>query len=117
MSSPIPVALTREFREGSVKKVTIGSTEILLAKVNGQFYAAEPFCPHLGADLSQGTLHGTILTCPMHNSQFDLRNGRIVKWTDLKGTILTLAKKARPPRPLKCFKVTAEGEKIFVDLS
>jgi 3-ketosteroid 9alpha-monooxygenase subunit A len=31
----------------------------------------EAFCPHLGADLSAGTVQGNILQCPFHNWRFD----------------------------------------------
>ncbi len=117
MSRFIPVASIHEFPDGTLKRVTIGDARILLAKINGQFYATELLCPHLAADLSEGTISGTILTCPMHNSQFDLRDGHVVRWTDLTGTILSYAKKARPPRPLKCYEVRVEGDTIFINLS
>jgi len=110
-------ARTSDLTEGGLKKVTVGGTGILLAKADGQFYATELLCPHLEADLSEGTLRGTILTCPMHNSQFDLRDGHVVRWTDLTGTILSYTKKARPPRPLKCYEVRVEGDTIFINLS
>ena len=29
-----------------------------------------------------GKLDGTIVTCPRHYSQFDLADGRVVRWTD-----------------------------------
>jgi 3-phenylpropionate/trans-cinnamate dioxygenase ferredoxin subunit len=99
-----------------MRNVMAGDTGILLARVNGQFYATELLCPHLKADLSEGTLNGTILTCPMHNSQFDVRDGRVVRWTDLTGTVLNFAKKSHPPRPLLCYPVRVEGETVLVQV-
>jgi len=103
-----------EFRDGMLKKVTIGRIPVLIAKANGTFFASELFCPHLGADLSAGTLHGTVLTCPMHESQFDLRDGRVIRWTSLTGIKLAYASKARPPRPLRTYPVRIEGDRILV---
>jgi 3-phenylpropionate/trans-cinnamate dioxygenase ferredoxin component len=117
VNDPVEAARTTELREGQLKRVQADGKEILLAKANGQFYASELFCPHMEADLSQGTLRGTILTCPMHNSQFDLRDGHVVRWTDLSGIVLTYAKKNRPPRSLKCYPVRVEGGRILVHLS
>ncbi|MGB7788602.1 MAG: Rieske (2Fe-2S) protein [Methanoregula sp.] len=54
MSQFIPVAYVTEFRDGTLWKAMAGSTPVLLARVNGQFYAMELLCPHLGADLSGG---------------------------------------------------------------
>jgi 3-phenylpropionate/trans-cinnamate dioxygenase ferredoxin component len=113
----IEAVRTTELREGQLKRIQAGGKEILVAKANGQFYASELFCPHMEADLSQGNLRGTILTCPMHNSQFDLRDGHVIRWTDLSGVVLAYAKKGRPPRSLKCFPVRVEGEKVLVSLS
>jgi 3-phenylpropionate/trans-cinnamate dioxygenase ferredoxin subunit len=112
----IEVARATELREGDLKRVMAGGQEILLAKAAGQFYASELFCPHMEADLSEGTLNGTILTCPMHKSQFDLRDGRVVRWTDLSGIVLSFAKKSRPPRKLKCYPVRVEGDRILVSV-
>lgn len=117
MTGFIEAAKVSEFRDGMMKKVLIGDNSILLAMVNGRFYATDPLCPHLQADLSAGSLEGRILTCPLHNSRFDLRDGHVVRWTDLKGTVLTYAKKAKPPRPLKTYPVRIEGDKILVAIS
>jgi nitrite reductase/ring-hydroxylating ferredoxin subunit len=50
----------------------------------------------------------------MQNSQFDLREGHVVQWTDLTGTILVHARKNNPPRPLRCYPVRVDGDKILV---
>ncbi len=38
---------------------------------DGLVRAMDAFCPHLGADLSAGTVHGTVLQCPFHNWRFN----------------------------------------------
>ncbi len=79
MTEFVRAALISELREGGLKKVTVNNTSLLLAKVRGQVYATDVSCPHLQADLSEGILKGTILTCPLHNSQFDIRDGHVVR--------------------------------------
>lgn len=103
-----------ELGEGSMKKATVNSTDILLIRAGGKVYATGLLCPHLQADLSEGTLRGFILTCPLHHSQFDIRDGHVVRWTDLKGTILRYASRDRPPLSLKCYPVRVEGDRILV---
>jgi 3-phenylpropionate/trans-cinnamate dioxygenase ferredoxin subunit len=114
MSEFVEVAHISEFMDGTMKKVTAGDIQILLARANGKFYASQHLCPHLGADLSEGTLRGTVLTCPMHNSQFDIRDGHVVRWTNLTGIKLSYASKTHPPRSLRCFPVRVEGEMVLV---
>jgi len=99
-----------------MKGFDIGGKRILVAKIRGTFYSAEAVCPHLGGNLLDGNLNGSILTCPEHHSQFDLTTGAVVRWTDLSGIILTLAKKTRPPHPLTTYVVKVDGEKLLVDL-
>jgi 3-phenylpropionate/trans-cinnamate dioxygenase ferredoxin component len=67
--------------------------EFLLARIMDVYYCTDAYCPHLEGDLLQGSLNGKILNCPIHHSQFDISNGRVIRWTDLSGTILSLAKK------------------------
>jgi len=110
----IEVASTSDLDEAKLKKIRLGNITLLLARSGADYYCTDNACPHLAGDLSGGVLHGSILTCPMHHSQFDLRTGEVIRWTDLEGIKLVYAKKQRPPRPLKLYSVRIEGQKIFV---
>lgn len=114
MSGFLEVATTGELPEGTLKNVTVQGREILLARAGGRVYAAQGRCPHFSADLSRGTLDGTILTCPLHHSQFDLRDGSVVRWTDLQGILLKAATVFRAPRPLTVYPAKIEGDRILV---
>ena len=43
--------------------------------LSGALFAVEDRCPHAGAMLSEGELAGSVVTCPRHGSQFDVRDG------------------------------------------
>ena len=109
-------ASVNDLREGTMKKVTVHDHAILLARVKGRYYAVDALCPHLEGDLSEGTLDDTILTCPMHHSQFDLRDGHVIRWTDLTGIRLTFASRQQPPKSLKQYPVLVKGDKILIAL-
>ncbi len=116
MSALIEIAGASELKDGSMKKAKIQKHEILLAKVDGRYYAVDNRCPHFGGDLSQGKLEGTTIVCPRHLSKFDLRDGHVIQWTYWMGIKLNLAKAFRPPRALKTYSVKEEGAKILVDI-
>ena len=40
-----------------------------------QVFAVRDACPHKGGPLSQGIVHGTSVTCPLHNWKIDLASG------------------------------------------
>lgn len=51
---------------------------LALYSVEGRLLAAQAFCPHLDGPLFQGTLTGTVVTCPWHQWRYDLCSGRRV---------------------------------------
>lgn len=64
--------------EGTIKKVILKDKEILIANINGNFFAIDSVCTHFGGDLSLGTLEGNVLTCPRHQAKFDVTTGRML---------------------------------------
>lgn len=42
---------------------------------DGQVFAVHDKCPHKGGPLSQGIVHGTSVTCPLHSWKIDLASG------------------------------------------
>jgi len=105
-----------QIKNGEMKSVIADGLGILIARVGDQYYAAINTCPHMGAVLSRGRLEGTVLTCPRHHSQFDLKDGHLVRWTDWKGIKLFVAKLLRRPRPLATYPVKVEGGHIYVQV-
>ena len=43
-----------------------------------QVFALHDKCPHKGGPLSQGIVHGTSVTCPLHNWKIQLDDGQAV---------------------------------------
>ena len=58
-----------------MKAVEIDGHEIVVCNSGGTYYAIQRRCGHMNAPLEMGTLSGTILTCAMHCSQFDITSG------------------------------------------
>jgi 3-phenylpropionate/trans-cinnamate dioxygenase ferredoxin subunit len=115
MSNLIQVGKVGDLADGSMKEVTAQGREILLARVGDKYYAADGRCPHMGGRLPQGKLEGTVVTCPRHGSQFDLTDGKVVRW--LKGGVYTsLGKLLKSPRPLVTYPVKLDGDRIMLEM-
>ncbi len=99
-----------------MKEVSAQGREILLARVADRYYAADNRCPHLGGRLSQGKLEGSVVTCPRHGSQFDLTDGRVVRWLKTPGLISKVAQALRPPRPLKVYHTKVGDSTILIEI-
>jgi 3-phenylpropionate/trans-cinnamate dioxygenase ferredoxin subunit len=114
MSRLIEVAKTEELKSGAMKKLTVEGQEILLARVGDKYYATANRCSHMNGDLSQGKLEGTVVTCPRHGSQFDISNGRVVRW--LKGGLMSkLAGALKTSRALRVYNVKVEDGRVLAE--
>jgi len=74
----ISVADIAELPANTMKVVVVDDKEILLANVDGSFYAIANKCTHLGGSLSKGSLDGSIVTCPRHGAQFNVKTGQVI---------------------------------------
>ncbi len=72
----VKVAELSEVPEGQPKAVQMGAgRSIALFNVDGQIYATDNQCPHMGYPLTRGTVRNGILTCDWHRRSFDLEGG------------------------------------------
>ena len=116
MGTFVPVAKTGELGEGTMKEVEAQGHDLLLAMVGGKYYAANAKCTHIGGRLAKGKLEGTVVTCPLHGSQFDLSNGQVVRWLKGSGIISSLGKKLKGPKPIATHRVKVEGDSILIEI-
>ncbi len=105
-----------DLKNGEMKVLNVGGREILVAKVQDKFFAVDNRCPHMGGKLAEGKLEGTVVTCPKHGSQFDLTDGRVIRWTEWTGVVSAVAKIIRSPRPIATYPVKVEGDKVIVEV-
>jgi len=112
----VAVGKASELQDGAMKEFSIEGKNLLIARTGENYYAAENRCPHLGAKLTSGTLQGSVVTCPRHGSQFDLTDGKVIRWTDWSGPISSLNRALKPPRPLKVYRTKVEDGEILAEL-
>jgi len=96
------VAKVDELADGQMKQVKAGETELLLVRLEGQFYALGARCTHYGAPLATGALHGERIICPWHHACFHARTGTHLEPPGLDH--------------LPCFPVRIEGDQVLVEL-
>ena len=114
MGEFIKLTTVESLADGGMKVASLDGHEMLVAHAGEEYFVADARCPHLGGHLAEGILEGTIVTCPRHHSQFDLRDGRVVRWTGWQGATLGVAKMLRHPRPLRTYAVKVEGDDLLV---
>ena len=115
MGEFIELSKIDELNDGTMKAVNTAGRQILLARVGDKYYAADNLCPHMKGNLSQGKLQGTVVTCPLHGSQFDISNGQVVRW--LRGGLMSKVGKAlKLSKDLTVYNVKVEGSEVLVEI-
>lgn len=80
-ATPAFVALcdVADLPDGTMRRVTRGDLDVLLAHTSTGIVATDDRCPHMSAPLSIGELDGCVVACPLHEGRFDLSNGEPVQ--------------------------------------
>lgn len=86
-------------RGARMVKTALGCIAIFRT-AEAEVFAASNTCPHKGGPLSEGIVHGTSVTCPLHNWVFDLNTGEAQGADD--GRIAT-------------YPVRIDGDRILLD--
>jgi nitrite reductase/ring-hydroxylating ferredoxin subunit len=118
------IGKTSEVEPGMMKGVKVNGKDILIALVDGKYYAAAGHCPHMKAMLAKGKLNGTIVSCPMHGSQFDLKTGKVLRWVtglgfmSFMGRLMSsLGMASKNEKPLEVYEVKLEDDRITAKIT
>lgn len=99
----VKIARRGEVMPGKMKRVDLDGRRILLANVDGSYYAADDTCTHEDASLSTGFLKGEIVKCPLHGSRFNLCTGEVLD--------------DPAEQNLRTYPVRLDGDDILISLS
>jgi nitrite reductase (NADH) small subunit len=101
MSAFVDIAALDDIpRQGArVVKTPMGCIAVFRT-AQDEVFALEDRCPHKGGPLSEGIVHGTSVTCPLHAWVFDMATGQ-AQGGDA-GAVLT-------------FAVRVEGGRVLLD--
>lgn len=90
-----------ELPPGSLLEIMRGDDLYALCNVEGDVRALSGVCPHAGGPLGQGTLDGTLITCPYHAWQFESATGTCMLDDDMR---------------IETYPVRIQNGDIFVDV-
>jgi len=71
----IALCTTDEIPEGEMRQFELDGGYLLLCHAGSEIHAVDGTCPHRGAQLVQGQLEGTSVTCPWHDWEFNVQSG------------------------------------------
>ena len=102
-SDYVTVAKVGAIPEGEGQSFQVGELLVAVFLKDGQYFAMDDLCPHMGASLGAGYLDDEgVVTCPWHAWRFCVRDG---KWAD------------NPRLAVDTFEVRVVGNEIQVRAS
>jgi len=99
----VVVGKTSEVQDGKLMHITEGGKEIVVTKLDGNYYAMDNVCTHAGADLHEGELSNNELTCPWHGAKWDIKTGNLISFP-------------QKLKPLQSHKISIENETLYIEI-
>ncbi len=99
----VVVGKTSEVQDGKLMHITAGGKEIVVTKLDGNYYAMDNVCAHAGADLHEGELNNNELTCPWHGARWDIKTGNLISFP-------------QKLKPLQSHKISIEKDTLYVEI-
>jgi nitrite reductase/ring-hydroxylating ferredoxin subunit len=121
MTNRIRIGEAKDWAVGELKSVDAGGKTIVVGRTDDGFCGVVGKCPHLGLPIGGGKMVGDTITCPWHNSRFNMCTGENLDWAPgLVGVrmpswsrpILAMGKK---PTPIQTFKIFEDDGALFVE--
>ena len=66
----------KDLESGKGMRVFLDDRRIALFNLDGNYYAIDDTCPHVGAPLGEGWIDGDRVACPMHGWEFEIKTGK-----------------------------------------
>jgi nitrite reductase/ring-hydroxylating ferredoxin subunit len=123
MSQQLFIGNSSDFPLGQAKSAHADKVSVLVVHLAEGYYAIANKCPHLGLPLAGGKLEGNVITCPWHNSKFDVCTGRNLDWVGgiagvkMPGWVSSIVALGKQPHGVTTYTVTEKEGKLYLQLS
>lgn len=104
----VKVAKVSEIRLGEKRSFRASKTRVLVANIDGKFYAVQSVCTHHSNPLFDSKLIGNVLWCSAHYAKFDMTTGEVVSGPE-GSDYLKIDR-------LKTYPVSIDGSDILVEV-
>ena len=78
MEKFVKIASVSEIPSGSAKQIEIEGKEIAVFNLQGQYFAIDNACTHVGGSLAEGTIVEDRVVCPWHGATFSIKTGEVL---------------------------------------
>lgn len=115
-----------DWADGEATATVIGGEKVVVWRSGEEVCVVRNHCPHLGLSLTRGPggVHASDgeITCPWHNSRFDICSGENTDWVaGVAGRSIPrwsqrMLAMGREPSPLTTYPVSRDGNSLVVEI-
>ena len=91
-----------DLKPGHGVQSSIVGKVLAVFNVEGKFYAVDDTCTHAGASLAEGSVAGSVVTCPWHGATFDIKTGAALSDPAYEG--------------VKMYNVKVQGDDLLIEI-
>lgn len=116
----VEVGKSIDFKEGVKRLIEFNGDNIIMTRYQGKVCAVINKCAHLAVALDSGTLKDGVITCPLHNSKFDVCTGENLDWVPGVAGVRVprwtseLIALGQEPRGIRSYTVVEEDGIVFI---
>jgi nitrite reductase/ring-hydroxylating ferredoxin subunit len=121
MSNRVSIGKATDFRPNKPRTVNVNGKEIVVAQTGNGYCAVINRCPHMNLPLGGGKVVGTSITCPFHNSRYDMCTGENLDWVQgafgvkMPAWTRRVIAMGKQPEPVQTFTVIEEDGELFIE--
>ncbi len=94
--------------------LNINGQRLILARCGDDVRVFQGFCSHMLFPLGGSRINECVLTCNLHHSQFDIRDGSVVEWSTFPPLVGKALAAIRERKALRRYETRVTDGNVFV---
>ncbi len=94
--------------------LNINGQRLILTRCGDEAHVFQGFCSHMLFPLGGSRIEGCVMTCNLHRSRFDVRDGSVVEWSTYPPLVGKALAAIRERKALRQYETRVTNGDVFV---
>ena len=110
----VRVCALNDIPADKAQDVTINGQRLIVTRCGDEPRIYQGFCSHMLYPLGNSGIDNCVLTCSLHRSQFDVRDGSVVTWSTYPPTVGKTLSALRERKALKSYETRVTDGDVYI---
>jgi nitrite reductase/ring-hydroxylating ferredoxin subunit len=111
----VKVCSLAELSPDRASAFTVGGLSIVAVRCGDSAYLVQGSCSHMYFPLHHSKVDNCVLTCSLHRSKFDVRDGSVIEWSTFPPLVGAALAAIRSSKALRTYAVKVENGDVFIE--